>query len=361
MQKTAKITSFQFYSILFLSRVFALVSYVSGVRKSLSSTDEVIAVAVACVFLLVASIPTMLFIRKDGTPSILTRASCISPVLEKCIAAVYLVSIVYTGIVTASRFELMIGSLLFPETGVLVFVAAMLFAAAYGAYRGIESIGRSAVIYLIPVLGALVFVFATLINKFDVLNFTPVYTSEIPDMFDSAYYFCARTGELGAVLLLLPDVKNHSKKHMYNWIFALSAVVIVTELMVSGVLGGFGENQLFNMYSLSVLAKFGFVERLDAIISCIWLICAGVKMSMIFYICNLLLSSILNKKRKLVYISASAVAVFAGAAVISVSILRFSEVVSSPLTVIMFTFTIVVMPLAVMAAEKIKEKRNEKA
>lgn len=361
MQKTAEITSFQFYSILFLSRVFAVVSYVSGVRKSLSATDEVIAVAAACLFLIAVTIPTVLFIRKDSSSSILARASCISSGFEKIAAVIYLVSIVYTGIVTTARFELMIGSLLFPETSVLIFVAAMLLAAAYSAYRGIETIGRSAVIYLIPVLGAFIFVFTTLINKFDVLNFTPVYTSEIYNMVDSAYYFCARTGELGAVLLLLPNVKNHNKKHIYKWIFAVSVTVIITELMISGVLGGFGENQLFNMYSLSVLAKFGFVERLDSIISCIWLICAGVKMAMIFYICNVLLTSLFKKEKKLIYISASAVTVFAGTAVISTSILYFSRIVSSPSTVIMFTVTIVILPLAVILGEKIKERKNEKA
>ena len=217
------------------------------------------------------------------------------------------------------------------------------------------------VIFLIPVLGAFIFVFTTLINKFDILNFTPVYTSEIYTMVDSGYYFCARTGELGAILLLLPNVKNHSKKHIFNWIFAISIIVVVTELMISGVLGGFGENQLFNMYSLSVLAKVGFIERLDSIISCIWLICAGVKMAMIFFICNFILTSLFKKEKKLIYISISMLIVFAGAAFISVSILYFSKIVSSLATVIMFTITIVILPIAIMLGEKLKERKNEKA
>ena len=360
MQKTAEITSFQFYSILFLSRVFALVSYVSGVRRALSSTGEVVAVALACVFLLIAAVPSVIFMRKDSSSSILARASGISPVLTKVLAIVYFVCILYSGIITASRFELMLGSLLFPETGVLGFVAVMLVAASYVAYRGIEAIGRSAVIYLVPVLAAFIFVFATLINKFDILNFTPVYVSEIPDMTDSAYYFCARTGELGAVLILLPNVRNTGRKSLSGWILAVAVVFVVTELMVSGVLGGFGENQLFNMYSLSVLAKYGFVERLDAIISCIWLICAGVKMSLIFYICNVLLCSLFRKNRTVVYISASAVIVFIGAAIISVSILDFAAAVSSGLTVFLFTLSVIAVPVFVMLCEKIKEKRNEK-
>lgn len=361
MQKTAKITSFQFYAILFLSRIFALVSYISGEKNNLSATGEILAVVTACLFILVASIPTMLFIRKDSTSSILMRASCISPVFEKIVAFFHLVSMIYTGIITASRFELMVGSLLFPDMNVLIFAAIMLFAAAYTAYRGIESIGRSAVIYLVPVLGAFLFVFVTLVSKFDILNFTPVYTSELVQTVDSAYYFCARTGELSAVLLLLPNVKNHNKKHLFNWIVALSVIIIATEFMIIGVLGGFGKNQLFNMYSLSVIAKIGFVERLDAIISCIWLICSGVKMSIIFYVCNLLLTSLFGKKRDVIYISSCAVVVFVCTVIISISILNFFKVVSSGLTAVVFTLTVVILPLSVMAGEKIKERKYEKA
>ncbi len=361
MQETAKITPFQFYSILFLSRIFSLVSYVSGIQQNLSTTDEVISVAVMSVFLFVLSIPTVLLIKKDSSSSIITRASCISPIFEKIIIVVYLISILYTGILTATRFELLVGSLLFPETNVLFFVAMMLLAAVYTSGKGIESIGRSAVIYLIPVLLAFVFVFLTLIDEFDILNFTPVYKNEIPDIFNSAYYSCARTGELGAIVLLMPNVKNQNKNHLFKWLISVSAIIFITELMISGVLGGFGKNQLFNMYSLSVLAEYGFVERLDAIISCIWLICAGVKMAMILYIANFLLSSLFKKSKKSVNISVCALIIFAGTAVISISILYFSAVASSPLTLILFTLAIAVIPFAVFIGEKIKEKRNEKA
>ena len=83
-------------------------------------------------------------------------------------------------------------------------------------------------------------------------------------------------------------------------------------------------------------------------------------MAMIFYICNILLASILKKEKKLIYISASAVTVFAGTVFISVSILYFAKIVSSPATVIMFTITTVILPLVMVFTEKIKEKRNEK-
>lgn len=361
MQATAKITPFQFYSVLFLSRVFSLVTYVSSIRGTLSTSGEVVAVLIMTAILFITSIPTALLIKKDSQSSILTRAACISPIMQKVICVIYLAGLIYKGIITAARFELLLGSVMFPETNVQFFVAILLIAAAFFAYRGIEAIGRSGVIFLVPVLFALIFVFLTLTDDFDMLNFSAIYTNETMSIIDAAIYSASRTGETAAIVLLLPFVKDHKPKHLYIWLSAISAVIIITEIMISGVLGGFGENQLFNMYSLSVLAQYGFIERMDAIISCIWMICAAVKLAVVFYLCKTVLNALVKKNRMITYISASTVIIFIGMMLISLSIVNFAHVIRSSLTIVFYFLIVVLIPLAVIVAEKIKEKKHEKA
>lgn len=361
MQATAKITPFQFYSVLFLSRVFSLVTYVSSVRGTLSTSAEVVAVIIMTVILFITTIPTAILVKKDSQSSILTRAACISPLMQKVVCIIYMAGLIYKGIITAARFELLLGSVMFPETNVLFFVAILLLSAAFFACRGIEAIGRSAVIFLVPVFFALGFVFLTLTDDFDMLNFSAICTDETMNIIDAAVYSASRTGETAAAVLLLPFVKNHKPKHLYIWLGTVSAVIIITETMISGVLGGFGENQLFNMYSLSVLAKFGFIERMDAIISCIWMICAAVKLAVVFYLCKTVLGSLSGKNRTITYISISAAVIFIGMMLISLSIVNFADVIRSPLTIIFYFLIVVFVPLTVIIAEKIKEKRNEKA
>lgn len=357
MQATAKITPFQFYTILFLSRIFSLVTYVSSVRGEISTSGEVIAVVIMTVVLLVTSIPIFIFIKKDSYSSILTRASCVSNSFMKIVCIVYFLFFIYKGIITSARFELLLGSVMFPEINVLFFVAMLLIASGFITCRGIEGLGRASVIFLIPVLCALAFVFLSLIKDFDTLNFSAVYSHEYSTIADAAVYSSSRTGELAAIVVLQPFIKDHKAKHLFRWIISISAVIVLTEFMISGVLGGFGENQLFDMYSLSVLADFGFIERMDAIISCIWMICSAVKLSLIFYLCKTLLITFFSKRKTTIYVSVCCVVVFVGTVILSMSIVNFADIIKSYLTIIFYVLTVVIIPSVVLIGEKVKVKK----
>lgn len=361
MQTKAEITAFQFYTILFLSRIFSLVTYISGIRDVLSTSAEILSVVIMSAILFISVIPAALLLKKDNGTSILTRAECISPSFSKLLCVIYLMFFIYKGITTASRFELLLGSVMFPETNVQFFVAILLVAAVFCALRGIEALGRASVIFLVPVLFAFGFVFLSLADDFDILNLSAIYKNEAKGILDGAVYSASRTNEAAVIPLMIPFVKRHRSKHLFIWTGVISAIIILTEVMISGVLGGFGENQLFNMYSLSVIAKLGFIERMDAIISCIWMICSALKLALTFFVCNILLSSLTDKSRPKLYITLSAAVVFAGMMVISLSIVSFAQLIRIPLMTIFYTATAIVIPLIIIFAEKSKEKKHEKA
>ena len=356
MELTPKITPFQFYTILFLSRVFAMVTYVASFRTQLSTTDEVIMSLIMGGFLLITAIPTALFIKKDNKSSIITRASCVSTVFSKVLCVIFLVQSLYFGIITSVRFGIFTGSVMFPDINISFFVFVMVAASAYIAYKGIEAMGRSAVIILIPVFIALIFVFATQSKQFDLLNFTAPFSSDVKDIFSSGLYSCSRTGELAFITLLTPYVNNQKGKHMYRWIFAIIIIILITEILISGVLGNFAGTQLFSMYALSVLAEFGFIERLDALITCLWLLCAGVKISITIFLCETLLSSLFGKRKKILFIVISAVLIFLGTIPLSGSLVTFANLIRSPMTIIFYLLSVFLVPVAVMAGEKIKRR-----
>ena len=361
MQTKTEITAFQFYTILFLSRIFSLVTYISGIRDVLSTSAEILSVVIMSALLCVSVIPTAMLVKKNSGKSILTRAADISPCLEKTVCVVYLSFFIYKGITTAARSELLLGSVMFPGTNVQLFVAVLLVAAAFCALRGIEALGRAGVIFLVPVLFAFGFVFLSLADDFDILNLSAIYTHETSGILDSAVFSASRTNEIAIIPLLLPLVKNHRPKHVFLWTAAVSAIIILTEVMISGVLGGFGENQLFNMYSLSVIARLGFIERTDAIISCIWMICSAVKLALTFFACNILLEAITRKSRPVIHTALCAAAVFTGMMIISLSITNFAVMIKIPLMTVFYVATAVVIPLVIISAERLREKKYEKA
>ena len=362
MELTPKITPFQFYTILFLSRVFAMVTYITSLRTQLTTTDEAIATLLMGVFLLITAIPTAIFLKQDNKSSIIMRASVVSEIFSKILCIFFIVDYLYFGIITSVRFGIFTGSVMFPDTNVTFFVAIMIATSAYIAYKGIESMGRSAVIILIPVLSALIFVFATQIKDFDLLNFTSAFSKGTKDIISSGAYTASRTGEIAFVTLLAPYVKNQKPNHLYKWLFALMAVIFVTEIMISGILGNYGGTQLFNMYSMSVLAEFGFIERMDAIITCMWLLCAGVKISITIFLCETVLTSLFGKRNRILYIAVSSVIILIAAAPLSNNIVSFASLIRSPLAIIFYIANVCLFPASVMIGEKIKRRAKlEKA
>ncbi len=354
MELPNKITPFQFYSLLFLCRIFSMVTYIANIRTSLTLTDEVIMAVFTGLFLLISAIPVAIFIKQNNKSNILMRAMCLSPVFAKIICVVYFCDFLYFGVITAVRFGIFTGSVMFPDTNVTFFIFAMLLTAAFIAFKGIESMGRSAIVMLIPVLFALVFVFATQADDFDILNFTYPLEDGIENIFSGAVYSASRTGEVAFILILTPKVKNQKVKHIYFWLLAISITIIITETILSGVLGNFGSTQLFNMYSLSVLAEFGFIERMDALISCLWLLCAAIKTAITIYLCKELLCFIFGKKIKTVYIAVVSLLIFAFAIPIGNNILTLASIIRSPVTIILYALTCIILPVCVMSGEKLK-------
>ncbi len=358
MELTSKITPFQFYSILFLSRVFSMVTYVANVRTTLQTTDEVIAAVFTGIFLIITAIPTAVFLRQNNKSSIIMRSEVLSKRFAKSICVIYLINYLYFGIITSVRFGIFTGSVMFPDTNISFFIFAMLLTSAYIAFKGIESLGRTSVVILVPVIFALIFVFATQADEFDILNFTFPFESGIGNIFSSSVYSAARTGELAFVLLLTPYVKNQKGQNLYFWIFAVTSVITVTELLLSGVLGLFGGTQLFSMYSLSVLAEFGFIERMDAIISCLWLLCAAVKTAVTVFLCKELMTSLFGKNNDGLYIFISCVILFVCAVPLGNNIISLATLIRSPLAFIFYFLSSVAIPVCVMISEKIKGRKN---
>lgn len=362
MTPKAKITPFQFYTILFLSRVFALVTYVVSLRSQLSTTDKVIMTLFTGLFLLITAIPIAIFIKQDNNSSIIMRAEALSPVFGKILCIIYLAEYFYFGTITSVRFGIFTGSVMFPDTNIIFFIFMMLTFSAYIAYKGIEAMGRSAVIILFPVLFTLFFVFATQSEDFDMLNLTPAFTSDTKEIISTAFFSAARTGELAFVTMLTPYVKKQKSRHIFIFIIAVTAILFITELVMSAVLGAYGNTQLFSMYSLSVLAQFGFIERLDALFTCVWLLCAGVKISITLFLCSNLFSSLFGKNKRGLYILLSAVIILAGSLPLAGNLINLSWLLSAPITQILYITGICALPTVVMIWEKLKgSKKNEKA
>lgn len=356
MASKNKITPFQFYTVLYLGRIFSFVTYIANIHSEISSTETLIIMLLTGVYMMITSIPTLVLLNNRSEVSIIKRAEYISKPLSKIFCVLFILDYFFYGIITAARFEIFTSSVMFPETDMSFLVLTLLAACAYAAFKGIEGIGRAGVLFLIPVVISFVFVYLSLIKDFDTLNFTPITSFDTKELFKSSLYSCAATPEIISIGILLPFVKNHKKRHLPIWITVLTATLFISDLMLTGVLGSFGNTQLFGMYSLSVLAQWGFVERLDAVITCVWMLCAVARLSLIFFISDYLFTLLFGKKNDIVYLVITVAVVFAGMLVISNNILTFFNTVLSAVEPAVYLVSSIVPQIIVLIAEKRKDR-----
>lgn len=358
MKIKAEISSLQFYTVLFLGRVFALVTYIMSMRTELASTDRVISSLLAGLYMLATAIPLAVLIRQNSSSSVLERAEKISPLLGKVLCVVYFAELIYLGVITSVRFGIFTGSVMFPDTNIMFFIFMMLAFSAFTAFRGIEGLGRSAFVMLFPVLLSLIFVFSAQSGRGDILNMTVPLASSAEGIVSTAVFTASRTGELLFIALIPQNVKKQKSSHIFIFILCIAAVMVASELVMSLVLGSYGATQLYGMYSLSVLARLGFIERLDAFFSCVWLLCAGIRCALTLFTCSVLLRFFTKKSRNAVYICLCAVLIFLGALPLSGNLIGLSWLINAPVTQIFYLLGVVVIPLTVMLCERVKKREK---
>ena len=123
-------------------------------------------------------------------------------------------------------------------------------------------------------------------------------------------------------------------------------------------IGQFGYEQIFPMYSLTVLAEFRVLERLDAIITAVWVLCFIAKMSYFLFVNSYLLNELTKIKRKYSPF-VCAVPVGIGAMLMSKNIDILADVIKSGFLTVLFIGGGIVIPITVVIIEKIQKNKNK--
>lgn len=80
-----------------------------------------------------------------------------------------------------------------------------------------------------------------------------------------------RSLELAVLGLLIPYVKGSLTKGSLWWIGAFTAVELIIQVTVVGVLGDFGAMELFPYYTVLTTVQVSVLQRLDIVATAIWI------------------------------------------------------------------------------------------
>lgn len=360
MQKIGKISTFQMFSILFLSRIVSLLTFMLPSAAYLPAGDRIItAVPVMLIEFIYAAV--LLHTRSQNRNlSLIEHTAEHSAVSAKILCIVYCCAFIWFAGIGTARFELFISTVMFPNSDLTVMIILLLGACFFASLKGIEAIGRTAAL-LITVLGAsIVFILISVANEFEYSNLLPVFTEGLTPVLSFSSYVSVRAAEILTLHVSAPLIKGNVKKMLFLWIVFFAVMCLILLVFLSGVTGEYGDDQIFPLYTLTVIAKFGIFERLDDILTGIWVLCSFVQVSYLLFLCILCIRQGFGKIKKIPVAVACTVGVFIIYSLTSRTVSVFSETVSSRLFDVFFVSLMIIIPLGFTVITKNKNVRRTK-
>ncbi len=342
MQTKEKISAFQFFTMLFISRTLTTVTYLSSYTKDVRLSDMLVQPVFRITLGIVIMIPLYLICKKYNTTDLLNLAN------SKAISLCYVFVFFYFTVVTIARLDVFAGTVVFPETDVNFLLVFAILLCSYGAYLGFEALGRSAVLSAVLVVPALVFIMATLVNKIDLLNLTPVFYNGITPVIKTAVDSVGQTVEYAIIAICLPKVSGNVKKGFFWWLILQILLMATMFFFATTVMGNFTGTQLFPFHTLASLAEFAMFDRLDAIFTSVWILCAFIKAGLLIYLQSDILHKAFEKiQRKNFVVGLCAITIITNLLIAS-EFKRFLFVDNSIFKIVITGITAFVIPLGIL-------------
>ena len=345
----SKISAFQFYSILLLSRILITLTYTPKYTEGITASDKIFQTLFRFIFGIIITLPVFLLNNKNES-----ELQKKNGVFQKIKAVIFSAVFFYFSVTTVARLDLFAGTVMFPETDVKFLLLLVIVFCAYGAYLGIEPIARSAVMFVIPVLLSLAFICLSLVKKVDLLNLTPLFYNGVFPVVKTSLSAVGRTVEYAVIAASLPFVKGNSKKGFFIWLTLQTVITAAVFFFEGTCLGAFSNMQLFPVYTIASMAQFSFFRGLGAIITGVWILCAFLKISLLIFLQSKLLSEGFGIKRITVTV-VSAVLLAVVCLFISENVSRFNAVDSSLVKFILIMISVPALALAELIVKRVKK------
>lgn len=360
MNLKAKISSGQFFSLLLLSRFISVLTYSPIYNAGLNSSDYLIAGVIGMIMVLFSCLPLALIYKSNDNRSVLDMAYEISPIYSKIISVLYILLFLFYAFSALSRLDLFSGTVIFRESDTKVFVVLSVLLACYSAYLGLEALGRAGAISLFVFSVSFVFIIVTMLSKLDLNNFSPVFYDGAGRVISAGQTMAVRTIEPAAMAVLFPRVSGNKKRGFFIWMSVLTAFLEIVFFFVFSGLGDYAMTQLFPIHSIAVLSEFSVFQRIDVILTGVWILSAFIKISFMLYLSSYIASRSFSAKYKKIYIFAFGAAAVILQFVVSKNVTGFLISTSNDIRSVLFYVVVIFIPLLTFALGKFrrKEQRN---
>lgn len=270
--KAGKISPFNFFSLIFISKVLVAFTSCTLVLSGEYAPDVLISVAVSFALNLVLA-GIVIYACKSGK----------SPLNNKWLSLLYGIYFLFTGAILVSRFSFFASTELNPESKVLFYCGFIIAFCVYAAMLGIEPVARfSLLVFAVTVVGIITIVLFG-IREFELVNLFPFSKNGTKDVLVNSLCFAGDASELILFLGISPKVNGNKIKPCF-WAIGTAYVISIGILaVVIGILGDTAMISAFPMFEVSQVSKFSDNERLDSVYTAFWIFAVFLKCTAFLY------------------------------------------------------------------------------
>lgn len=353
MNKAEKISSYQLFLLMAVSRALSTLTFIPQTNENVGLIDYIAASVAAWLFMPVVFMPVILLIKSNRTDSIFT----LFPKAGKPLSIAVCILLLFMAVFTLSRLNLFISTVFFPEKDTTVLMIITLLAVCYCASLSLEPVARAGTFIFAVLALSLAVITVSLVDKLELNNITPVMSGGISSVIKLALSVTVRTVEPLFLILLLPVTNGNVKKGFIIWIAATGLALSVITALLTLSLGESALYQLFPYHAMAQLADLGVLERMDALLTGVWIFSAFLRLCLILYLINNICQKTFKTANKVPFTAISGVIILTAVLVSEKSLSYSGFIFSLPLRACLFAIFVILLPTAAVIKIKLKEKR----
>ena len=358
MEGVSKISSGQLFCLLFVSRIITTLMLMPAMEHAAITVDMLPRALLWDTLAFLCALP-IFRIYDRGKSGILDYAQVLSPAVCRGISVLFTAYFLFANINLISGFEVFSTTVVFPELNSILFLLLFAVVCAYVASLGLEAVARAASVVAVLTVIIIGLLLAALIPQVRLFNFTPFFYEGVRTPAVAALRSLANTSEIAAMAVVLPSVMGRVKRAYGLWMGSVSVWIVVLSFFAVGALGAFASTQIFPFYTLAEIASAGIFQRLDSIMTCVWVACAVVKSGFLIHLSGVCLRRAfpgIKKNISILLLSAATVVV---AAYISLDEQRYVRMNGGGLALTVFALAVVVIPLFLLLLGAVRRRKGK--
>ena len=352
MKSSNKIGIGQLCCLFFVSRILALFMFILPENERMAKGDRPWLFLPFLLFGLLAAAPALL-LTKNGQRSVFDLTDALSPRLTSFCGVLLAIGAVWSAAMGAARLGLFTGSVLLNGAPLLMPLLALGISAVIIAGKGLQTIGRVGGLLAALLASSLLFVLLTTAGRLDPANLDPPLTDGLFPFLLHGFRAVARTPELGALLVLGDKISGSQKKAVPLWLAGFGLTASCLFFVTTGVTGEYGERQMFQFYTLTMLSKVGVMERMDNLIAAVWVMSALLRTAFFLWIAWECLSRACGRNLGFGIRAALAIPVLCVSLLLSGSVTELSGLLASGGNEALFAGLVIFLPTGLLIAERI--------